>query len=177
MKQQTSFLRSYWVRYLFFFLFGACAGIILTYLIMPGDFGETLSDDTARGTVYSSTSFDKMKPADILFIDNSVLSATIDVRYSTQLVEARLDISSLYAVKLVIDFGYGDFRILNVQNISVSDKTTTFTSGNSIQINNTGENKYIVQLLNRNSLPHDIRFRFLQNDMPVYSNSVIVNKE
>jgi hypothetical protein len=34
-----------------------------------------------------------------------------------------------------------------------------------------------VQLLNKNSLQHQIGFKILQNDVPVYQNAVVVNKE
>ena len=176
-NQKSSFLQKPWVRFSFFFLIGGCFGAILTLLInTPEEYNFTSNEDV-RGTVYNSSSFEKMKPADAIFFDNPVVKAAINVRYSTQLVEARLDLSSLYPVKLVVEFGYNDFRVLNVQNITVNDKSTTQSASNYVQIDNVGDNKYIIQLLNRNRLPHQITFKFYQNDMQVYSNSVIVNKE
>ncbi|MBC8315105.1 MAG: hypothetical protein H8E51_06340 [Bacteroidetes bacterium] len=175
--QKPSFFQKSWVRYSFFFLIGACFGIILTLLADTRQEHQFTSDEDVRGTVYNSSSFEKMKPADAIFFDNPALKAAIDVRYSTQLVEARLDLSSLYPVKLVVEFGYNDFRVLNVQNITVNDKSTTRSASNYVQIDNVGDNEYIIQLLNRNRLPHQITFKFYQNDMPVYSNSVVVNKE
>ena len=175
--QKPSFFQKSWVRFSFFFLIGACFGVILTLLIDTPQEYNFASDEDVRGTVYNSTSFEKMKPADAIFFDNAAIKATIDVRYSTRLVEARLDLSSLYPVNLVVEFGYNDFRVLNVQNITVNDKSTTQSASNYIQINNVGDNKFIIQLLNRNRLPHQITFKFYQNDMPVYTNSVIVNKE
>jgi len=176
-NQKPSFFQKLWVRYGFFFLIGACFGIILTLLINTTQEYRFASDEDVRGTVYNSSSFEKMRPADAIFFDNPAVKAAIDVRYSTQLVEVRLDLSSLYPVKLVVEFGYNDFRVLNVQNITVNDKSTTQSASNHVQIDNVGDNKYIVQLLNRNRLSHQISFKFYQNDMQIYSNSVVVNKE
>ncbi len=176
-RKSPSFFQRTWIRYLFFFLIGACLGVILTLLADTRQEYKFASDEDVRGTVYNSSSYEKMKPADAIFFDSPALKAAIDVRYSTQLVEIRLDISSLYAVKLMVEFRYNDFLVLNMQNITVNDKSTTRSASGSIQIDNVGDNKYIVQLLNRNKLPHQITFRFYQNDIPVYSNSVTVNKE
>ena len=176
-RKKPSISQRAWLRYSFFFLIGTCFGVILTLLAGTRQEYKFASDEDVRGTVYNSSSFEKMKPADAIFFDNPALKTAIDVRYSTKLVEARLDISSLYPVKLVVEFGYNDFRVLNVQNIIVNDQSTAHSASNYIQIDNVGDNKYIVQLLNRNRLPHQITFKFYQNDMPVYTNSVIVNKE
>jgi len=50
-------------------------------------------------------------------------------------------------------------------------------AANFVQINNVGDNKFIIQLYNKNSLQNNIDFKMYQNDMPIYQNSVAVNKE
>ncbi|MFC2101698.1 hypothetical protein ACFLS7_01770 [Bacteroidota bacterium] len=166
-----------WVRYSFFFLAGVVAGMLLLTVIESGNNNHVVSDETVRGTIYNSSSFDKMKPADVIYVDNPALKAVIDVKYSSQVVEARLELSSLYRVKVAIDFPASDLRVLNVQNLTVNDKSTTLSSSNFIQIDNEGDNNYIIQWINKNRLPHQISFKFLQNDMVIYSNAVTVNKE
>ncbi len=166
-----------WVRYSFFFLAGIIAGMLLVKVIDNRNEDHVVSDEDVRGTVYNSSSFDKMKSADVIYADNPAFKTAIDVRYSTQVIEARLDISSLYPIKVAVEFGNNNFRVLNVQNLTVNDQSTVLSSSNFIQIDNVGENKYIIQLLNMNSLPHQISFKFYQNDMVIYSNAVTVNKE
>ena len=77
----------------------------------------------------------------------------------------------------MIEFDYGSFTVLNVQNVSVNDQSTAMASGNFVQINSVGENSFIIQLYNKNRLPHNIDFKIFQNDSPIYQNSVQVNKE
>ncbi|MBL7138023.1 MAG: hypothetical protein ISS17_04545 [Bacteroidales bacterium] len=176
-KSPSPFFQRGWIRYSFFFLAGVVIGILLIKLIDSGKTNLFVSDEIVRGTVYNSSSFEKMKPADVIYVDNPALKTAIEVRYSTQVVEARLDISTLYPVKLMVEYGYNNFRVLNIQNLTVNDQSTTLSSSNFIQINNVGDNKYIIQWLNRNRLPHQISFKFYQNDRMIYSNSVTVNKE
>ena len=173
-RSSPPFFQRSWTRYSFFFLVGVVAGGLLMYLASNNQKDPFVSEEDVRGTVYNSSSFEKMKPADVIYVDNPALKTAIDVRYSTQVVEARLDISTLYPVKLMVVFGYNDFRVLNLQNLTVNDKSTTLSSSNFIQIDNVGDNKYIIQWLNRNNLPHQISFKFYQNDMVIYSNAVTV---
>ncbi|NQV02402.1 MAG: hypothetical protein HQ542_07140 [Bacteroidia bacterium] len=176
-KPSTSISQRSWVRYSFFLLIGIIIGILIIKVFDNGKSNLPFSTDDVRGTVYNSSSFEKMKPADVIFVDNPALKTAIEVRYSSQVVEARLDISTLYPVRMTVEFGYNDFRVLNLQNLTVNDQSTTLSSANAIQINNVGDNKYIIQWLNRNSLPHKILFKFYQNDMVIYSQAVTVNKE
>ncbi|TSA28323.1 MAG: hypothetical protein D4R67_04050 [Bacteroidetes bacterium] len=176
-RSSAPFYQRSWARYSFFFLVGVVAGIVLMYLAGNTKSSQFLSDEDARGTIYNSSSFDKMKPADVIYVDNPTLKTAINVRYSTQVVEARMDLSTLFPVKVMVEFSYNDFRVLNLQNLTGNDQSTTLSASNYIQIENVGDNKYIIQWLNRNSLPHQISFRFYQNDMVVYSNAITVNKE
>lgn len=133
-----------WARFTFFFLAGMIAGMALILLTDRGKENQPFSDKEVRGTVYNSSSFDKMKSADVIYPGNPGLKTAIDVKYSTQLVEARIDISTPNPVKLAVAFGPNDFRVLNVQNLSVNDQSTVLSSANFIQIENLGDNKYII---------------------------------
>ena len=130
-----------------------------------------------KGTLYDTRGFDQMKQADNILFDNNMIKGSFNVRYSTGIVEARITFSSLYPIKGLIEFDYNNFQVLNVSNVSVNDQSNIIASPNYIQINNVGDNQYIVQLLNKNSLQHQIGFKILQNDVPVYQNAVVVNKE
>jgi hypothetical protein len=130
-----------------------------------------------KGTFYDSRSFDNMKTADVLQYESPLAKAVCNVRYSTKIVELRVDLFSLYPVKSTIEFDYNNFYVLNVQNVSVNEQSNAMTAANFIQINNVGENKFIIQLYNKNSLAHNIDFKIYQNDSPIYQNSIQVNKE
>ena len=180
-KDGISVVRSFWstplVRFGFTFVMGVFAGFMI-FSFMKADFtGGGAPASEMKGTFYNSNSFDDMKTADVLKYENSGIQAVCNVRYSTQLVEIRVDISSQTPVKSTIGFDYNSFRVLNVQNVSVNDQSTAMAAGNFVQINNVGDNKYIVQLYNKNSLPHNLDFKIYQYDSPIYQNSVQVNKE
>ena len=166
-----------WVRYVFFFLAGIVAGILLSKAITYNNANQAVSDKDLRGTVYSSSSFDKMKSADVIYFDNPGLKAVIDVKYSSQVVEARVEISSLNPVTVAIEFPPNDLSVLNLQNLSVTDQSSTFSSASFIKLENVGDNNYIIQWYNKNNLQHQISFKFYQNDMVMYSNAVTINKE
>jgi hypothetical protein len=159
------------------FVAGYILGMLVFYLIGGSFKKEATNTSEVKGTLYSGESYDQMKVADNLVYDNPAARATIDVRYSTKLVELHLTLSSPSPVKVIIDFNYSDFSVLNVQNISVNPQTAITCGGNFIQIDNTGDNQYICQLYNKNSLPNNINFRIFQNDMVIYQNSVQVNRE
>jgi hypothetical protein len=77
----------------------------------------------------------------------------------------------------VILFDYNSLQVMNVLNVSVNDQSSISASSNFVQINNSGNNQYVVQLLNKNRLPHQISIKIMQNDIPIYQNAVTVNKE
>lgn len=180
-KEEVRVVRSVWsrpvTRYGFTFLIGLTCGMLILSILDP-TFKESPSLTTEmKGTLYDSRSFDKMKVADVLQYESPQARLVVNARYSTGIVEMHIDISSLEMVKAVIDVDLSSFQLLSVQNLSVNDQSSVATGANIVQINNVGDNKYIVYFQNKNSLPHNIRITLSQNDAPIYQNSVQVNKE
>jgi len=180
-RAEILIVRSFWsrpvVKFGFSFVLGVFAGFVLFSFLKADLKGSGRATSEMKGTFYDSRSFDNMKTADILQYESSLTKAVCNVRYSSKIVEVRVDLSSLYPVKSTIEFDYNNFNVLNIQNLSVNDQSTAMAAGNFIQINNVGDNKFIFQLYNKNSLPHNIDFKIYQNDSPIYQNSVQVNKE
>ena len=180
-RSEILVVRSFWsrpvVKFGFSFVLGVFAGFVLFSFLKADLKGSGSDTSEMKGTFYDSRSFDNMKTADVLQYESGLTKAVCNVRYSTKIVEVRVDLSSLYPVKSTIEFDYNNFNVLNVQNLSVNDQSTAMAAGNFIQINNVGDNKFIFQLYNKNSLPHNIDFKIYQNDSPIYQNSVQVNKE
>jgi hypothetical protein len=180
-KNDEIIVRGIWsqplVKYSFAFVLGVFVGFLI-FSIFKVDFnGKEASVTELKGTFLNSQSFDNMRVADVLQYNSPVANANCQVRYSDKIVEIRLDLSSQEPVKATIEFNYGDLQVLNVQNISVNDQSTAMATSNYVQIHNVGDNKYIIQLYNKNKLPHLIDFKIFQNESPVYQNSVEVNKE
>jgi hypothetical protein len=180
-KEGISVVKSFWsrpaVRFGFTFVLGIFAGFVI-FSFMQADFrGSDAPDSEMKGTMYNPGSFDNMKTADVLQYESSVAKAVCNVRYSDQLVELRVELSSSSPVKSTIEFDYSSFRVVNVQNVSVNDQSTAMAGSNMVQLNSVGDNSFIIQLFNKNKLPHNIDFTIFQNDSPVYQNSVQVNKE
>lgn len=180
-KAEVYIVRSFWsrplVRFGFTFVLGVFTGFLM-FSFLKADFtGSNSPESEMKGTFYDSRSFDNMRTADVLQYESPLAKAICNVRYSSKVVEVRVDLSSLYPVKSTLEFDYNNFTVLNVQNVSVNDQSTATAAGNFIQINNVGDNKFIFQLYNKNSLPHNIDFKIYQNDSPIYQNSVQVNKE
>jgi hypothetical protein len=172
-----NFLTGSAVRLGLAFALGVFAGLMI-FTFIKADFTGSAEDETEmKGTIVNSRSFDSMKTAGVLQFDSPVAKAICNVRYSTQIVEIRLDLSSELPVKTTIEFDFNSFEVLNSQNVSVNDQTTAIAASNFIQINNTGDNKFIFQLRNKNSLPHQLAFKIYQNGFPVYQNAVQVNQE
>lgn len=156
---------------------GVFTGLLILFLLQPPlNTGDPTTTEM-KGTLYDSRSFDNMRTADVLQYESSLARAVCNVRYSTRIVEIRIELSSLYPVKSTLEFDLNSFEVLNVQNVQVNDQSNALSASNFIQFNNVGDNKFIVQLLNKNSLPHQIDFKIYQNDTPIYQNSAQVNKE
>ena len=180
-KAEIKVVRSIWTmpafRFGFVFILGVFAGFII-FTFLKADFSKAKeASPEMKGTLYNSSSFDEMKTADVLQYDSPLAKAICNVRYSTRIVEIRVDLSSLYPVRSTLEFDFNSFEVLNIQNVSVNDQTTAMAASNFVQINNVGDNKFIIQLYNKNKLPHYIDFKIYQNDSPIYQNSVQVNKE
>jgi len=176
-KVTRPFWQKPFLRGTIIFLFGVFAGFLLFSFLKPDIRARTDKTAEMKGTLYDSRSFDDMKVADVLQYESALAKAVFNVRYSTKIVEIRIDLSSLYPVKSTIEFDFNNFEVLNVQNVNVNAQTTAMAAANFIQINNVGDNKFIIQLYNKNSLPHRFDFKLYQNDMPIYQNAVQVNKE
>ncbi|MCK9421721.1 MAG: hypothetical protein M0Q38_03915 [Bacteroidales bacterium] len=180
-KPEIKVVRSIWIRPAFRLGFVFVLGVFVGFMIFAffkADFrGAKEATPEMKGTLYNSSSFDDMKTADVLQYDSPLAKAICNVRYSTKIVEIRVELSSLYPVRSTLEFDFNNFEVLNVQNVSVNDQTTAMAASNFIQFNNVGDNKFIIQLYNKNKLPHYIEFKIYQNDTPIYQNSVQVNKE
>jgi hypothetical protein len=166
-----------WVITGLVFIFGMMAGMLTFSILRSGESDGPDPLTEMKGTLYDSRSYDQMKTADNLQFENSLVKTIFAVRYSAKIVEIRVDLSSLYSVKATVEFDFNNFEVLNVRNVSVNDQSSAVSAANYIQMINTGDNKFIIQLYNKNSLSHNIRFAIFQNDIPVYQNSVTVNKE
>jgi hypothetical protein len=180
-KDEITIKRGFWtkpaVKIGFAFVIGVFAGFMIFSFLVVDFKGDQESASELKGTLYNSGSYDNMKTADVLQYEGPVAKAICNVRYSSRIVEVRVELSSVAPVKTTIDFEYNNFTLLNTQNVSVNDQSSAMAAGNFIQINNVGDNKFIFQLLNKNSLPHNIGFTIYQNDSPIFQNSVQVNKE
>jgi hypothetical protein len=173
-------VQSFWsrpaVRFGFSFVLGVFVGFMI-FSFLKADFKrDNAPTKEMKGTFYDSRSFENMKIADVLQYEDPQAKAVFNVRYSTKIVEIRVDMSSNSQIKSTIQFDYNDFNVLNVHNITVNDQSSALVAASSIQINNVGDNKFIIQLYNKNNLSHNIDFKIYQNDSPVYHNSVQVNK-
>jgi len=165
------------VKFGFVFLLGAFCGFLVFSFLKTQFSGGDDKTREMKGTLYDSRSYNNMTIADNLIYDSPLAKAICAVRYSTKIVEIRLDLSTLYPVKATLQFDLNNFEVLNVQNVTVNDQSTSMAAANFVQINNVGDNKFIIQLYNKNSLQNNIDFKMYQNDMPIYQNSVAVNKE
>jgi hypothetical protein len=174
-------VRSFWsgpvVKYGLAFVIGVFAGFLL-FSFLKADFtGKSSGTGGMQGTFLDSQGFNDMKNADILQFSSPAANVTCQVHYSSRIVEMRLELSSLEQVRATFEFNSNALQVLNVNNISVNDRTSSTSTGNFIQINNIGDNKFMIQLANKHSLPQDIDFKLYQDDRPIYKNSVQVNKE
>jgi hypothetical protein len=161
----------------FAFVLGIFLGIFLLTLIGQGTSHKNLKKQDIAGTMWDSRSYDEMKTADNIMYESPMAKATFNVKYSSKLVEMHIDINSMYPVKLAINFDPNAFITFNVQNINMSTQSTALSSYSYVEINNVGTNSFVVLLYNKNSLPNKINFTLVQNEMPLYSNSVTVNKD
>ena len=159
------------------FILGVFAGFLIFSVARVSITGTKMARETVTGTMWDSRSFDQMTRADNLLFQNPMAKATFDVRYSTRIVEMHIAISSLTPVQTIIDFDPANFRAFAVQNINVNEQGKTISGANYVQIDNFGDNEYVVILYIQNNLTHQIGFRILQNENTIYQNSVTINKE
>ena len=165
------------VKFGFTFVIGVFMGFLVFSFLKADLSGTPGQTDQMKGTFYDTKSAGSLKTADVLQYDSPVASALIRVRYSTKMVEITAELTSNQPVKCNIQFDYNNFNVLNLQNVNVNSQTTALAAGNIIQINNMGENKFLIYLANKTTLPNNIDFKILLNDSPIFQNSVQVNKD
>lgn len=167
---------SSWFRIVFAFVLGVLVGVFIVILTGQNHTYDPVKKQDASGTMWDSRPFDQMTVADNLLFQNQDINASFDVRYSTRIVEAHIGLSSADPVKVALSFDPNAFKSFVVQNVNVNEQTTAYSSYSSVQINNAGDNQFVVLLYNRTDLSNKIYITILQNDNPVYSNSVTINK-
>ncbi|MCX6268862.1 MAG: hypothetical protein NTW16_16170 [Bacteroidetes bacterium] len=165
------------VKFGFTFVTGFFLGFLIFSFLKADLSGNSGQTDQMKGTFYDSKSTGGIKNAGVLQYDNPVAKALVNVRYSTTMVEITAELNSSEPVKCNFQFDYNNFNVLNIQNVSVNSQTTALASGNFIQINNMGENKFLIYLANKNALENNIDFKIMLNDSPIFQNSVQVNKD
>jgi len=164
------------IRYGLVFAAGVFLGFLVFAVLFSSKTDSFLRKEQVVGTVYDSRTFDQMKVADNLLFEIPGIKATFDVRYSTGMVEVRITMSSRELLQCVFDFNYNELQVLNVASVSFTNQSAYTAAFNWVKINNVGSNQYIVQLLNKNKLPHRINIRLSQNDLIVYQNAVTINE-
>lgn len=161
------------VKYALVFTAGLFIGMLAFSFLLTDQ--TSLQEESLTGTMAGSR--ENMKTADVIQYTSEQVTISAQVRYSTRIVEIRLQLSSPGQIRAVMGFNYNDFSVYNIQNISVNDQTSAMSAGNSIQISNTGDNTFMIHLANRNSLPNNIDFRIYQSDSQIYQYTIQVNKE
>lgn len=164
------------VRFAYAYALGILTGLVI-YLVYQGEVTTTDTPTSGMaGTIYDSRSFENMKSAGIMQFESPEVSTLCHVKYSTKLVEIRLELSSEDAVSARIEFDPRSVGILNVLNVNVSEQTSVFSASSYVRIDNVGNNSFIIQLANKTSLQNEIDFRIFQNEFPVYHNAVQINQ-
>ena len=167
----------FWISLSIVFLIGFFAGA----MIFSGSKSNTKDAVTANPEVQENFAaaqpVDTFQITDALRYDTPLAKAAFKVRYSTKVVELRVELSSLYPVKSLVEFDVNSLNILDLRHVNVNDQSVCMTAGNLIQFNSVGDNTYTILLSNNNKLPHKIDFTISQNELPIYRNSVQINKE
>ena len=164
-----------WVRLLFIFFLGIVTGFLIFAALKQSEKVSTAETKESNGLSAVIQPDDSLSAPEILRYDTPLARATCKVRYSLKNVEIRVELSSLYPVKSLIEFDVNCLSILDVRHASVNDASTSMIASNFIQFNNVGDNIYILHFSNKNSLPHKIDFTVSQNDLTIYKNSVMIN--
>lgn len=163
--------------YSLIFVSGMLFGFLAFFFLMPDGGSDFLSDGQATGTMYDSRSFDQMKVADNLLVELTGIRASIDVRYSTGIVEARINITSNEELSCLLSFNPDELQPINVTSAEPTGGSDFSASYNMVRITCEGQNQYLVRLVNKNSLPHQIGIRLVRNEMTLYQNSVTINNK
>lgn len=175
-RLKTSFWTQPAVRFAYTYALGILTGLII-YLVYQGEVTTTDTPESGMaGTMYDSRSFDNMKSAGIMQFESPEVSTMCHVKYSTKLVEIRLELSSQDAVSARLEFDQRSVGILNVLNVNVNEQTSVFSASSYIRIDNVGDNNFIIQLANKTSLQNKIDLKIFQNEFPVYHNAVQINQ-
>ena len=160
----------------FIFITGVFIGFLIFSFLKTDLSLSSKTKEAVKGTFAGSNTFENMKVADNLLYEGSLAKAVCNVRYTADIVEIDLNLSSSQAVNTILEFDNKNFTVLNIRNVNVNKQSTLFTAVNYVHINNTGDNKYIIQLSNSNKLSNDIAFKIMQDGQPLYQNKITINK-
>jgi hypothetical protein len=154
---------------------------VLTGLLLLAFLGNELNLSTSnkhrlKGTFYDIHSSGKVKSAKSIRFQGPESTATCDVIYTDSIIEMYVDLYSSSPIKSLLIFNREDFELLNIENNGLNDQFTFSVSPKYLQLNSQGENRLIVQLYNKNHQAHFINFRIYQKELPLYQNSITLNK-
>ncbi len=178
---QVRVVRLFWhhpaVRFGLTFAAGIVAGVFL-FSVWNADFKSSSSDnDLMKGTFSDTGTSEMWTNTDLLSVKGQDIKATCRTRYSGQMVELYLDLSSQDAIDTTIEFSAADFDPLIVVNQQVNSETTTATGADFVRIHSTGDNKLGIKLNNKNSLPHEMVFKISRRNNQEYENTIEINKK
>jgi hypothetical protein len=166
-----------WVRLCIIFFLGFLAGSLVFNSFKKDKQDNKVLNSDQPGAVAGLQTADTIRIAEPLHYDSPMTKAVYKVRYSPKIVEIRVELSSLYPVKSMIEFDVNNLVILDVQHITVNDQSGSVIAANFIQFNSVGDNKYTILLSNKNSLPHAIDFSLFQNEVAIFRNPVRINND
>ena len=167
----------FWISLSIVFLMGFFAGSMIFSCSKSNKKDAVTSNPDKQETLTAAQQVDTFQLTDALHYDTPLAKAALKVRYSTKVVELRVELSSLYPVKSLVEFDVNSLNILDLRHVNVNDQSVCMTAGNLIQFNSVGDNTYTILLSNKNTLPHKIDFTISQNELPIYRNSVQINIE
>jgi hypothetical protein len=176
-KVVQSIWTMWWFRLSLVFLLGFLSGLILFSSLRGCKKDSEISIPGKQAVLSDMQDGDSLRAGDVLRYDSPLAKAACKVRYSSKIVEVRVELSSLYPVKSVLEFDINNLAILEVKHVSLNDESTSIYAANFVQFNSVGENIYVIRLSNKNTLPHKLDFTISQNEVTIFKNAVQINSD
>jgi hypothetical protein len=178
LKPIRPFLSRPWVRFLVIFSAGFLAALILFTALKRHDRGTTGATGVNEGTVVEKPApTDTLTALEPLKYDTPLARVLCSVSYSVKAVEIRVDLSSLYPVKMLVEFDVNNLGVISLENVRVNDQSSTLVSAGVVQFSSVGDNRYLIRLSNHNNLPHQVGFRLTQNDLTLFQKELMINTD
>ncbi len=154
------------------FILGIIIGALVVALVPKKDNLKDIDESQLSGSMLNSITGNAFNlPVEIPGIHMNIIADRLKENYLKIIVDLQNEIPGM----VNLSFNKSGFYLQSIQILEENDECRITSSRNSVQMFNTGENKFIILMKKLSYLPEDINIQVFVDEIMKYENIVTIN--